>query len=548
MPSPSASSPPPEPAAATADAGEARRGATGLWQRIPPTQRWIIVGAAAACLAVLAWIAAGGLGPKWPVVARPGSVADRDAVTATLKARGIPFRVDGDAIEVPPDRLYEARLEVASDVLPSNKTVGFELFDTSELGRSAFAEKVNYHRALEGELARTIEHLAPVRAARVHLVLPDRRLFKRDEVEPTASVVVALRPGETLSRRQVEAVRQLVAAAVERLKPQRVAIVDDAGRMLARPEDPDMPSEGAFEYRWQYERNLEQRIVHLLEPLVGTGAVRAQVAAQFDFSRVVETREDFDPDNQVVRSEREKTETRTGGAGPAAGVPGTGSNLPGRAPAPTAAAMEGARKEERLTNYEIGHATWKREQPVARLERLTVAVAVDHVRERKEDGSVVVRPRTPEELEKLRSLVARAVGLDAKRGDSLELVDVQFNAAPQFEELVEHEPRPTGRPWWQWALLAALVLAVLVVAGLAMRRARQARQPARGALVHAVAGDGEVVGPDGAVAGKGHEPRSLAERIEDLQEEVVRRALSDPQRAATVMRTWLREAEQGSKA
>ena len=206
--------------------------------------------------------------------------------------------------------------------MPSGRNIGFELFDESELGRSAFTEKVNFHRALEGELERTVRHLEPVERARVHLVLPTRALFEEQQADPSASVVVTLRQGRNLSKGQVKAIRHLISAAVERLTPGQVAVIDETGAMLARPEDEESGMEGAFEHQTSLEKTMEKRIVKLLEPLVGVGGVRAQVSARMDFSRILETEEKFDPDSQVARSEREQTEENQSETAPSEGAPG----------------------------------------------------------------------------------------------------------------------------------------------------------------------------------------------------------------------------------
>ena len=279
------------------------------WTTASPQRRGAILAAIAIPLVAVAWLGYQATRPEWRGVAHGMLPEDQQAAVTALEAAQIPHRLeDGGTIVVPEDQLYQARMELAAGAMPGGRAAGFELFDESELGRSSFNEKVNYHRALEGELSRTIQHLSPVERARVHLVLPERRLFEEDQAEPSASVVVTLRRGSALSKRQVQAMRQLVASAVARLTPGQVSVADQSGVMLTRPTDDRWLSDEALEYQTRFEASLERRVVALLEPVFGRGHVRAQVAAELDFSRLVETEERFDPESQVVRSEREKLE------------------------------------------------------------------------------------------------------------------------------------------------------------------------------------------------------------------------------------------------
>ena len=247
------------------------------WNSMTQTRQIVFgTGALIGIIALGTLISSGALQGEWVPLTRGLSPEDQKVAAEALEAKSIPYQLgDLGTIEVSPDHLHDARLELAVSSMPSGRNIGFELFDKTELGRSAFAEKVNFHRALEGELERTIRHLDPVERARVHLVMPERALFEEQQANPTSSVVVTLRQGRNLSKGQVKAIRHMVAAAVERLNPGQVAVIDETGAMLARPEDEDSGIEGAMEQQTQLERSMEQRIVQLLEPLVGVGGVRA---------------------------------------------------------------------------------------------------------------------------------------------------------------------------------------------------------------------------------------------------------------------------------
>lgn len=337
----------------------------GVWGRMSPGQRVAMAGIVIAVVVGLAWVMLGGASAKMVPLTRGLSAENQATAVAALEEAKIPYKLDdGGTILVPESRVHDARLELAVSTAPGGKLVGFELFDDSALGRSAFSEKVNFHRAMEGELARTIRHLKPVERARVHLVTPDRRLFEQDQAEPSASVVLELKAGESLSPRQVLAVRHLVASAVERLSPDRVAVLDQSGSMLARPDGEDGGAEGLFERQAGFERNIERRVVELLEPLVGVGNVRAQVSARLDFSKMVETVEKFDPEVSVVRSERTREEKSLSGNLQATGQPGTPSNIPGGAG--TAAGRQTGNesaRSDKVVNYEIDRRTERKETP-----------------------------------------------------------------------------------------------------------------------------------------------------------------------------------------
>ncbi|MBD88738.1 MAG: flagellar M-ring protein FliF [Deltaproteobacteria bacterium] len=482
------------------------------------------------------------VGESMRAVARGLLPEDQQVAVTALETEAIPYELaEGGTILVPSSKIHEATIALAVGSSGTGKLVGFEIFDQSELGRSSFAEKVNYHRALEGEMSRTIQHMKSVDRARVHLVIPERRLFEEDEAEPSASVVVTLAPSASLARRQVEAIRTLVASGVERLSAQRVSVVDQSGTMLAALEDGDWHADESLEHQSKFERNLERRVVRLLETVVGVGKVRAQVAADLDFSTVVETQEKYDPESQVIRSEREKLESSASQDKVAAGVPGAGSNLPDNFGGANQAAGGGsnAERSDHIKNYEIDKSTLRRETPHARVDRLSVAVVVD--------SGLGADALAPAVVDQMKSLVTKAVGLNTTRGDEVEVVAMPF----ANEALAANVVAPTGLD----ALLdpqmrtlvglgaIALTLLVLVVAFLrrSRRLARQRRESdeRERALFEARLQE---------IAPSANELEAIHHEIDQLREVAVSNSGEDIRRTAIVIRRWIRDLTPGEAA
>lgn len=533
---------PQEQNATPAPTGGAFAGLRQAFGRLPRERRWLIAGVAAAALAGLLFIVIGGGGDQWRTVARGLTAEDLDAATKNLEAKKIAYQLqDNNAIAVAPEQIHEARLALAVGTMPSGHTVGFEIFDESEMGRSAFSEKVNYHRALEGELARTIRTIEGIDRARVHLVIPAQRVFRELDVQPSASVIVSMHPGFELTPRQAASIRQLVAGGVERLKPNQVAIVDQYGTMLARPDSADMLGNNNFEQRTDLEHQTEQRVVSLLEPVVGAGKVRARVAIQMDYAHVIETKETYNPDGQVVRSEREQTEkSQNLDAGPAAGPPGTASNLPAR-PGARGDEANGARATKEATdtirNYDIDKSVVRRENPLPRVEKMSVAVLVDQAT----DGAGGVRERTPEEIAQYQSLVARAVGIDPARGDQIEVVSVAFAPPATFDEppAAPEEPKPLYEDPLVLALVGGGVLLLILLTTLLVWALRRKR---RRAEVTAASRGLDLVIDEPLDLDPTREVLDRRKRIASLRERAVELANEDIRRLGVVFERWFEEA------
>jgi flagellar M-ring protein FliF len=360
------------------------------------------------------------------------SLEDSAAIIKELDRQAISYemRNDGTIILVPKDRVPRLRMKFAEDGLPKGGGVGYEIFDKSEsFGTTSFVQNINHLRALEGELARTIRALDRVQAARVHLVLPDRPLFSRDKADPSASIVLKVRG--TLDASQVRAIRHLVASAVNGLKPQRVSIVDEAGRLLAdgATDEENGGAASADERQAAFERRLRQQIETIVSSVVGPGRARVQLTAEFDFNRITQTSDKFDPDGRVVRS----TQTREESAGTAdnQGQVTVGNELPGtNQNNPSNPAREQSKKSEEIVNYDISRMTETKVIEGGRINRISVAVLVDGAYTKNDKGEPVYQERPKEVLDRITALVRSAIGYDQKRGDQVEVVNLPFAEVP----------------------------------------------------------------------------------------------------------------------
>ena len=360
--------------------------------------------------------------------------ADSSKIVQKLDAMAVPYelRGNGSQIFVPSDKALRLRMSLAQDGLPTGGSVGYELFDkTDTLGTTNFAQNVNLLRALEGELERTIRSLDTVEAARVHLVLPRRHLFSRDKEEPSASVVLKLRGANRFSPQQVAAVENLVASAVPGLKPNHIAVIDERGTLLARPNDgsDDATGSTAEEMRLSYENHLARSVEQLLERSVGIGKVRAEVTADMDFDRVSTNAEIYDPDGQVVRStqtvEEKADSTDNNGQKDVSvtqNLPETKNQQAGGA---AANSNKSARTEETV-NYEISKTVKNQIRETGSIKRLSVAVLVDGTYTTQKDGTKKYVPRSDAEMKQLEALTRSAIGYNKERGDVVELVNMPF--------------------------------------------------------------------------------------------------------------------------
>jgi flagellar M-ring protein FliF len=397
------------------------------------------------------------------------SMQDSATIVKDLERQAIPFELkhDGAAILVPKDQVTRVRMKLAESGLPKGGGVGYEIFDKSDtLGATSFIQNINHLRALEGELARTIRALHRVEMARVHLVLPERPLFSRDKVEPSASIVLKVRG--SLETQQVRAIRHLVASAVNGLKPERVSIVDESGRLLADGSAGESDGGGNVDERQSaFERRLRDQIESIVTSVVGPGRARVQLTTEFDFNRVTQTSDRFDPEGRVVRSSQTREEQASSSEA-REGQVSVGNELPGANPQQGANATpprDQSKKSEEIVNYEISRTTRTEVIEGGRVKRISVGVLVDGLYAKNANGEPVYEARSKEELDRIAALVRSAIGFDQRRGDLVEVVNLRFAEQP-----ISVISEPTGlSSWLQFTkddILRAIELLVMAVLGL----------------------------------------------------------------------------------
>jgi flagellar M-ring protein FliF len=360
---------------------------------------------------------------------------DASAISSELQTLNVPYelRGEGDTILVPRDQITTLRMSLAENGLPTRGQVGYEIFDQQNtLGATSFVQNINNVRALEGELARTITSLARIKTARVHLVLPERELFRRERKDPTASIVLAVR-GE-LSAGEIRAIQHLVASAIEGLTPNKVSIVDDTGRLLASGagnDEGDIIAGEMAERALSIESRLQTRVEEILANVVGAGRARVQVSTELELNRSTTTSETFDPNGQVVRS-TQNSENANSATGPSDAAVSVANELPGASANSGGASgtQEQGSTTQETVNYEISKTTQTAVSEAGGIKRLSVAVVVDGIYADDGNGGVTYSPRTPEELTQLTALVRTAVGFDETRGDQVEVLNLQFADGP----------------------------------------------------------------------------------------------------------------------
>lgn len=400
------------------------------------------------------------------------SLEDSGAIIKELQTQNVPYelRGDGDTVLVPRDQITQLRMALAENGLPTRGQVGYEIFDQqSTLGATSFVQNINNVRALEGELARTISSLARIKSARVHLVLPERALFSREQKDPTASIVVSVR-GE-LAVGEIRAIQHLVASAIEGLTPTRVSIVDDSGRLLASGAGNgpgDIAAGEAEERQLAVENRLTQRAEDLLANIVGSGRARVQVSAELDMNRLTKTSESFDPNGQVARSTQTR-ELANSAQGPGdGGQVSVANELPGASGNGTAAggtSEQGSTTEE-TTNYEISKVTQTEMTEAGSIKRLSIAVVVDGVYTTDAAGTSTYSPRDQAQLDQITALVKTAVGFSDARGDQIQVTNLQFADRPDLT--AEGTSAPGLFDFTRDDLMNIAQMAVTVLIGLAL--------------------------------------------------------------------------------
>jgi flagellar M-ring protein FliF len=364
---------------------------------------------------------------------------DAGAIFLKLKEQKIPYQIasDGKSILIPSEKIYEIRLELASQGLPQGSGVGFEIFDKAKFGMTEFIQNINYQRALQGELSRTINGLIEVESSRVHIVLPEKSPFLGEEAPATASVVLKVRPGQRLGEEQIQGIVHLISSSISGLNPEKVTIVDNYCKMLAglkKSATIGAATSDQLEYQTKVEEDLQNRIMTMLDSALGADKSIVRVSCSLDFKRHEKTEEMYQPDNQVTRSEQLLSESSSGVGTIATGIPGVASNTSaGETRGGGAGQNQAFQKQDRTVNYEIGKVTSHIIEPVGRITKISVAVIIDgtYKLSKGAEGAEAGEewkyfPRTLEEMKKLENIVKRAVNFDAERGDEVEVVNIPF--------------------------------------------------------------------------------------------------------------------------
>ncbi|MTI43573.1 flagellar M-ring protein FliF [Roseibium hamelinense] len=515
---------------------------------------------AASLVGVFAFIIFRVTAPQMTTLYNDLALEDSSAIVSQLESANVPFELarEGSTILVPKDQVARLRMRLAEEGLPTGGSIGYEIFDrTDTLGATSFVQNINHLRAMEGELARTIGSIDRINAARVHLVIPERQLFQRDRRPPSASIVLNVRG--SLGDPEVRAIQHLVATAVEGLDPERVSVVDESGRLLASGAAGDengIMATGLQDRVVAIESRLRNQIEEILSSVVGPGRARVRVAAEVDFNRTTETIETFDPEGQVVRSTQTKEEASSSIDSPDEVT--VGNQLPNAGQNDG----EGSDRDqssltEEVVNYEISKSVRTEVVEAGQIKRLSVAVLVDGTYVPNADGDVVYAPRSQEALDRIAVLVRSAIGFDPERGDSVEVVNLQFALPPQTDLLADAGGLFdfTRDDILRFAelgvlLLISLLLLLFVVRPLLRRIVTpEEREPQE-----------LVIGPDGTLISDSELPKEdkeeedefVIEWLEEAKQEGAMQASSiakvgemiadHPTEAVTIVRGWLDEA------
>lgn len=372
------------------------------------------------------------------------SLTDSNAIAERLQSMNVETQIRGDAILVPGNRVLELRNTLASEGLPRGGGTGFEIFDKSNFGATEFEQRVSYMRAVQGELSRTISAIDGVESARVHLVVPEKTLFRDETEQPRASVALNLHRGRKLSPSQVSGIVHLLLTSVEGLTEANLNVIDQNGNTLYKGSGSDASGMSArhLEMRRNMEKSLEARVIEMLERVIGAGRVSVSVSADMNFSQVERTIESFDPEGRVAISEQSVQDTSSGSSGGVGGAPGAASNLPGGAGAEAGSGRsENSKRVETTATYAVSKTIQRILEPVGEIQRLSVAVLVDgnYQEVEAEDGTTQMNyePRSAEELSRIDELVRRAIGFTESRGDEVKVENLQFKPVGGEMEMTE---------------------------------------------------------------------------------------------------------------
>lgn len=549
----------------------------------PMGRNFLRAAGAAAIVAILIGLYLWNKPPEYAVLFSNYTDRDGGAITAELDKMQVKhkFSDNGTAILVPAEQVHDIRLKLAAQGLPKGGNVGFELMENQKLGVSQFLEQVNYQRALEGELARSVMSLAPVENARVHLALPKPSVFVRDQQKPTASVIVTLHPNRMLDQQQTGAIIHLVASSVPDLLPANVTVVDQAGNLISDQNKNANGSNAKLdEQQLKYVKDLQAQVIKQVEsiviPIVGEGNVRAEAVADVDFAKIEQASENYKPNSppaaSAIRSQQTSETNGNNNAQNPGGIPGALSNQPpGTATAPlnqTAAAngpnapapgtppgtvaangTAGPTHKESTTNYEVDKTVRYEQRGMGGLRRLTVAVVVNYKRIIDKNGKVSVKAYTPEEMAKINDLVRQAMGYNQDRGDAVSVANSPFDGVDK-----PYEPPPE---WWKDPAnlpmakdLAKFLITALILLYIVLRIVRPMMRPVFKKIDEINAPEPEPEVPEEPQPEEPDEALIAEEELRKMEENTARSyrdnlamakklAVEDPRIVANVIKEWI---------
>ncbi len=527
---------------------------------LSPTKKVLLsmflVGGIASAAVLWLWVQK----PDFRILYSNLSSEDAGIVISKFKEMNVPYQLSGDgsSLLVPSERVHELRLLLASQGIPQGGGVGFEIFDKSSFGTTEFAQKLNYRRALQGELARTISQLDEVGNARVHLVIPEPTLFTDQQETTRAAVVISLRPGKALSNSQIQGITHLVSGSVEGLKPEAVTIVDSRGKIRSTGSEGSSTAQMSST-QLDFQRNLEQRIQRkirtMLVQVVGTGKALVRVSSTLDLRQVEMTEERFDPETQVVRSEQRSQGTSNGTSqksGPS-GIPGVASNVPpiaGQGAGSGASNRNASETTSEVINYEISKTISRIVEPFGTIKRLSVAALIDGTYEEVTDENGVTSSkylaRGEEEMRTIESIVKKAMGYSSERNDQVEVVNVPFKTDEALDPAEPFTPSTIDKIMDWLPVVRQLMgpILILLILGAVVRpilKVLMAIPPQPTPLPEA-AGQTLLTGELGGTSG------GVVAQIDDqktglpTQEDIMKIAGENPQAVTQVVKKWIKEA------
>ena len=528
--------------------------------------------------------------PEFQTLYTKLSPEDAQSVVSDIEGKvKYQLKDNGSTILVPREAIYKLRLDLASKGLPKGGVVGFEIFDKTSFGMTDFTQRVNFKRALEGELTRTISNLDAVNTAKVLIAIPEKTLFSDDNKEPSSSVVLGLRQPGALSKKQVQGIVYLVSSSVEGMLPNNISVIDTAGNILYKGSS-DSEAELAstqYEFKKQYESNLEKKITSMVEKVVGLNKSVVMITASFDFNAVNKTEEIFDPEGVVVISEQRSTDVSTNQSGAPGGTPGVRGNIPtteAGGAAGSSAASTGKKTNETI-NYEVSKTVKSTKEAVGELQNLSISLIVDGVYKEQAveaaegaeaatgETKLAYAPRTDDELDQIRTLVMSAVGYNEDRGDQINVESMQFSkqqvdvvqAGILPEKAEDGIMKKLTRYAFPAVTLILIILFVIRPMTKWMTSVPAVSVSAGGGMPMAVAGmggtaeaapmrppgksaeeierdlDAQVKAVEAEIAGEGQQVTDEVKRKQAIRSRLSRMSDNDPESVAQLLKTWIHE-------